>query len=74
LTSNARLEIRLTQSQMERLKQKAMSEGYKTISQYVRNKLLENSISTEKMLSDIYNSLIEKGIIETKINSKSKFS
>ena len=53
------LRVRLTESQLNRIKNNAQSKGYKTVSSYIRELALKYDQYTEEMISKIYDKLIK---------------
>ena len=57
---NRRIDIRLTQKEYNLIQNKKEAKGYKSLSQYIRSELLENSLSTEHMIKEIYEEICKK--------------
>ena len=51
---NMRFTIRFTKREYEMLNNKRMYYGFSNLSEFIRHRLIENSLSVEKMVTDIY--------------------
>lgn len=51
---NKELRVRMTKMQYERVKNNANSKGFKTISRYVRDAVLNNDLAFEKKFNEIF--------------------
>ena len=54
------INIRLSKSQIERVKANADSKGYESIAQYARSKMLEQDSVNERKLDEIYKEVVVK--------------
>jgi spore germination protein YaaH len=55
------IQVRLTQTQKERVLLNAENAGYKTLSQYTRSLILERDLSSQKMIKEIYEKIMKEG-------------
>jgi len=60
---NKELRVRMTKMQYERVRNNANSKGYKTISRYVRDAVLNKDMAFEKKFNEMFKivSSLEKG-------------
>ncbi len=54
MKKNRYLQVLVTSEQLERIKNKAVSRGYKTVSSYIRSIALEKDLVTEKRIEEIH--------------------
>ena len=55
------LMVRMTKNQKERIRNYAESKGYKTVSSFIRNILLEKDLAFERKFNEMYEMLKGKG-------------
>jgi len=54
------INVRLSKSQIERVRDNADAKGYKSIAQYARSKMLEHDSANERKLDEIYKEIVGK--------------
>lgn len=59
MARNRVIQVRVTERQFERINLRKEAFGYKTLSQFVRDLLLKENLSTYKMLQEIYKKVQE---------------
>ncbi|MFH1365047.1 MAG: hypothetical protein ABIH28_00490 [archaeon] len=60
MPKNRVIQVRVTERQFERINLRKEAFGYKTLSQFVRDLLLKEDLSTYKMLQEIYKKICLK--------------
>ena len=60
LVSNHRIVVRVTKSQLERIKNNTEATGYSTISAYLRSLALEHDSTTQAKIHEIYQVVVKK--------------
>ncbi len=60
MPKNRVIQIRVTERQFERINLRKDALGYKTFSQFVRDSMLKEDLSTYKMLQEIYKKICLK--------------
>lgn len=55
------IQIRVTKEQYERLRNKAFSQGYKTLTSFILQQALENDLLFERRFNEMYQAICRSG-------------